>query len=159
MRIQVCVISQMNFDYRGNGEIKASLANPKHRYRVSQFREHVWVSKFLLFYRWTLIIGKWWTEKLLWQIQSINIMYPNLENMIVVPITKTMVIITSIQVWLISRMNINYSKNGEMKSLQIQSINILYPKEVNMIIVPNHKNNGYYYEYPSLCHFTDELWL
>ena len=35
------------------------------------------------------------------QIQSIYIVYPNVENMIIVPITKTMEIITSIQVYLI----------------------------------------------------------
>ena len=31
--------------------------------------------------------------------------------------------------------------------LQIQGINIVYPKEVNMILVRNHKNNRDYYEY------------
>ena len=37
----------------------------------------------------TLIIRKWWKEKLFsLQIQSINIMYPNEENMIVRPIEK-----------------------------------------------------------------------
>ena len=47
------------------------------------------------------------------QIQTINIMYPNEENMIVVPITKIMEIIMSIQVCLISQMNINYKKSME----------------------------------------------
>ena len=41
-------------------------------------------------------------KKVFLQIQSINIMYPNLENMIVVPIRRGMVIIMSIQVCLIS---------------------------------------------------------
>ena len=31
---------------------------------------------------------KWWREKLFLQIKSINIVYPNEENMIVVPIKK-----------------------------------------------------------------------
>ena len=49
MSAQVCLISQMNFDYMGNGGKKTFLANPK-----------------------------------------INIVYPKVENMIVVPITKSM---------------------------------------------------------------------
>ena len=38
--IQVCIISQMNFDYKENGEKKDFLANPKHQYCVSQYGEH-----------------------------------------------------------------------------------------------------------------------
>ena len=41
-------------------------------------------------------------KKFFFQIQSINIMYPNKENMIVVPITKRMEIIMSTQVFFIS---------------------------------------------------------
>ena len=37
---------------------------------------------------------------------------PNMENMIVVPITNDMEIIMTIQVWLISRINFDYKKNG-----------------------------------------------
>ena len=33
--IKVCLISQMNFDYKENCGKKAFLANPKHQYRVS----------------------------------------------------------------------------------------------------------------------------
>ena len=57
------------------------------------------------------------------QIQSINIMYPNKMNMIVVPITK---IIASIQ-------GKGWKK---MLFLQIQSVNIMYPNKMNMIVVP-----------------------
>ena len=39
-RIQVCLISWMNFDYEKNGGKKALHENPKHQYRVSQYREH-----------------------------------------------------------------------------------------------------------------------
>ena len=75
--------------------------------------------------------------KLFLQIQSINIVYPNVENMIVVPITKRMEIITGIQVCLISRKNFGYKENGVKKLfLQIQSINIVYPHVENMIVVP-----------------------
>ena len=42
------------------------------------------------------------------QIQSSNTVYPNVENVIKVPIMKRLDIITSIQVWLTSRMNIIY---------------------------------------------------
>ena len=49
-------------------------------------------------------------KKLFLQIQSINIMYHNVENMIVVPIMKRVEVITSIQVCLISHMNINFKE-------------------------------------------------
>ena len=71
------------------------------------------------------------------QIQGINILYPNVENMIVVLITKKMEIITSIQVCLISWMNFDYKENDGKKSLvflQIESISIMYPNEENMIL-------------------------
>ena len=55
--------------------------------------------------------------KLFLQIQSINIMYPNEENMIVVPITKRMDIVISIQVYLISWLNFDYVENGGKKAL------------------------------------------
>ena len=38
--IQFCLISRMNFDYMESGGEKAFLANPKHQYRVSQYRQH-----------------------------------------------------------------------------------------------------------------------
>ena len=53
--------------------------------------------------------------------QSINIVYPNMKNMIVVPITKGMDIIMSIQVCLISWMNINYKENGGRNSFSCKS--------------------------------------
>ena len=40
MNIQVCLISQMNFDYKENAGKKALLANPKCQYHVSQYGEH-----------------------------------------------------------------------------------------------------------------------
>ena len=42
-------------------------------------------------------------------------MYPNVESMIVVPITKIMEIILNIQVYLISQMNFDYEENGGKK--------------------------------------------
>ena len=35
----------------------------------------------------------------------------------------------------------------------------VYPNVKNMIVVPINKRNRDYYEYPSLCHFRDELQL
>ena len=40
MSIKVCLISQINFDYKENGRKKAFLANPKHKYPISQRGEH-----------------------------------------------------------------------------------------------------------------------
>ena len=54
-------------------------------------------------------------EKLFLQIQSINIMYLNEKNMIVVPITKKMEVAMSIQVCLISQINTDYDENGGKK--------------------------------------------
>ena len=51
------------------------------------------------------------------QIQSSNIMFPSMENMIVMPITKGKEIVMSIQVCLISWMNFNYKENGGKKAL------------------------------------------
>ena len=54
-------------------------------------------------------------KKLFLPNQNINIMYPSMENMIVVPLTKRMEIITSLQVHIISWMNFDYSKNSGKK--------------------------------------------
>ena len=85
-------------------------------------------------------------------------MYPKEENMIVVPITKRMEIITSIQVYLISWININYNKMVERK------VFLANPKPQDRVSqygehdCPAHnKKNGDYYEYPSLYHFMNEL--
>ena len=55
-------------------------------------------------------------KKLLFQIQRVKIVYPNKENMIVMPIMKRMEIIMNIQDYLISKMNINYKGNGGKKA-------------------------------------------
>ena len=75
-------------------------------------------------------------RKLFMQIQGSNIMYPNLENMIVMLITKVMEIAMSIHVCLISWMNFIMWKIVERKLfLQIQSINIVYLNAKNMIVI------------------------
>ena len=55
-------------------------------------------------------------RKLFMQIQSINIIYPNGKNMIIMPITKRMEIIICIHVYLISQMNFDYVENGGEKA-------------------------------------------
>ena len=35
----------------------------------------------------------------------------------------------------------------------------MYNNEENMVVMPNHEQNGDYYENPSLPHLMDELWL
>ena len=53
--------------------------------------------------------------------QRISIVYPNVENMIVVPIRKRMEITMSIDVCLISRINFDYKENGGKKSFLAKS--------------------------------------
>ena len=50
------------------------------------------------------------------EIQSVNIVYPNVENIIVMPITKEMEIVMGLQVCLISRKNFDYKENGRKKA-------------------------------------------
>ena len=77
----------------------------------------LWVSKFSHSMNEHQLKVKSLNKKLFLQIQSINIMYPNVENMIVVPITKGMNFAMGIQVCLISRINFDYKENGGKKAL------------------------------------------
>ena len=73
---------------------------------------------------------------------------------------KGMEIITSIQVCLISWMNINYDKNGGMKSF---SSNARHQYHVSQWeehdCNADNKRNGDYYQCPSFSHFTGERHL
>ena len=96
-------------------------------------------------------------KKLFLQIHRINIVDPNEENMIVVPITKRIEIIMSIQVCLITRMNIIIRKMVERKAF------LANPKHQDRVpqygehdYRAHNKKNRDYYRYPSLSHFTDE---
>ena len=97
-------------------------------------------------------------RKLFLQIKSINIVYPNRENMIVVPITKRMETITSIQVCLISQMNFYYKKNSVKNAF---FANLKHQYRVSQCrehdYCDNNKKNKDYYVHPSLFHFTNEL--
>ena len=95
-------------------------------------------------------------RKLFLQIQSSSIMYPNVENMIVMLITKRMEIIMSVQGCLFSRMAFDYKENGGKKAfLAMHQYCVSQCGEHDYSA--NNKKNGYYYGYPSLSHFTDEL--
>ena len=132
-------------------EIKAFLANLKHQFRVFQYGEqdcnaHNKKNGDYNEYQVCLISQininyKENSEKQSFSCKSksINIVYPNEKNMIVVPIIKGMEIITSIQVCLISWMNSNYKENGGKKifSCKSRSINIMYSNEKSVIVAPN----------------------
>ena len=91
----------------------------------------------------------------------INIMYPNMENMITVPNHKkngdyyenpSLIHFTD-ELWLQGKWW------NEKLFVQIQSINIVYPNVESMIVVPNHKKNVDYYDNQGLTHLMDKLWL
>ena len=76
-------------------------------------------------------------KKLFLQIQRINIVYPSVGNMMVVPITKRTEIIMCTHVCLISRMNTDYKENGGKKAFPANPKHqILYPNVKNMIAMP-----------------------
>ena len=80
--------------------------------------------------------------------------------MIVVHITKRMKIIMSIQVCLISQMNIHYKENMERKVfLPNPKLQYHASQYGEHDCSANKSKNRDYYEYPSLSHFTDELGL
>ena len=55
-------------------------------------------------------------------------------------------------------MKINYQENSGMKSFSYKSkASISSFLDGEHDCSANNKNNGYYYEYPSLSHFPDEL--
>ena len=96
--------------------------------------------------------------KLFLQMQSINVVYPNEDNMIAVSIIKRMEIITSIEVWPNSWVNINYKENcGKKAFLAIPKHQYHLSQWGEHDYSANNKRNGDYYGYPSLSHFTDEL--
>ena len=114
-------------------EKKAFHANPKHQYCISQCREHdcsahkrkngdyhVYPT---LSISWTNIDYKENGKKKSFFLENpiINIVYTNEEIMIVVPIIKGMEIIMSIQLHLISRMNLDYKEDYGKKSFSCKS--------------------------------------
>ena len=97
-------------------------------------------------------------RKLFLRIRSINNMYPNVESMIVVPITKRMEIIICIHVCLNSRMNFVYMEKGGKKAFPANPKHQYHvPQCGKQDCHANNKKNGNYYEYPSVSHLTGEL--
>ena len=78
--------------------------------------------------------------------------------MIVVPITKRIEIIMSLQGCFLSRMTFDYKEIGGNKAFPT---NPMHEYRVSQCGEPDcctlRKKNGYYYEYPSLSHFTDKF--
>ena len=119
MSILICCISHVNFDYKENGG-NALLVNQKHECHVSQRDEHDCSAhnkkngdsceypSLTHFTNEFWLKGKWWEEKLFFQIQNDEY---------------------------------HVSQWGEHDCRA------------------HNQKNGFYYEYPSLTHFTDELWL
>ena len=79
-------------------------------------RMKIIMSKFVSFHGRTLIARKMVEIKLFLQIQSINVVYPNVDNMIAKPTTKRKETIMSIQVCLLSLMNFDNMENGGKKA-------------------------------------------
>ena len=97
-------------------------------------------------------------RKLFFQIQSINILNPYEEKIIVVPIMKRMEIVMSIQVCPVSWVNFDYEENGGKKAFPE---NPKYQYHVSQYgeldCCDNNKENGDYHAHPCLSHFMDEL--
>ena len=131
MCIHICLILRMNFDYRKMVERKLFLQiwtiniiypNVENKMvLITKRMEIIMRPKFVSFLEWSFIRRKMVERKLFLQIRSINMVYPNVENLIVVPITKRIEIIKCIHVCLISRMNFDYTKNGWKKSFSCKS--------------------------------------
>ena len=97
-------------------------------------------------------------RKLFLPIQSINIVYPNKENVIVMPITKRREIVMGIQVCVISWMNFDYEENGRKKALLANPKHQYHVSQCGQRDCHgSNKKNGDYFEYPSLSYFTKEL--
>ena len=115
----------MNFDCKENGgkesfsckpEVSISSITMWWTWLYCQQQEERWLlraSKFVSFRGWTLIIRKMGEKKAFFANQSVNMVFPNVENMIVVPMT--------VQVCLISRINFDYKENGQKKSFSSKS--------------------------------------
>ena len=97
-------------------------------------------------------------RKLFLQIQDSNIVYSNVENMIVMPITKKKEIVMSIHICHTSRMNFDYIENGGKKAFLANPKHQYRTSQCTEDdCSANSKMNGDYSNYPSLSHFSSEL--
>ena len=91
---------------------------------------------------------------------KINIVYPKVKKMIIMPITKRMEINTSIQVCVISWMNFDHKENSGKKAFLTNPKHQYGVSQCGEHDGPtNNKKNGDYNGYQSLSHFMDELRL
>ena len=91
------------------------------------------------------------------QIQSINIVYPNVKNMIAVPRTKRIEIIMSFQVRLILRMNFDFKENsGKKNFLAFLKHQYRVSQYGEYSYSAHHSKNEDCYEYGSFSRFTSE---
>ena len=95
-------------------------------------------------------------RKLFLEIQSSNVMYRNVENMIVIPITKRMEIVMSIQVYLVSQINFDYKESGGKKGFPANPKHQYHVSQCGDCRA-NNKKNGDYFKYPSLSPFPKKL--
>ena len=78
--------------------------------------------------------------------------------MIAMPITKRMEFAIGIQVCLISWMNFEYMENAGKKAFLANLKDQYHVSQCGEHYCrANNKKNRYYFEYPSLSYFTDEL--
>ena len=56
-------------------------------------------------------------------------------------------------------MNFDYKENGGKKGVSCKSKALRSVSQCEHDCSANNKKNGDYYEYPSLSHFVNELWL
>ena len=83
---------------------------------------------------------KWWKEKLFLSSKTVNVIYPNEENACVVPDHEKKPINTCMHDCHDWRNNIDSKKwSKEKLFLSSQSINVIYPNDENVFIVPNHE--------------------
>ena len=153
-------------------ERKAFFANQKHQYRVPQYgeygcsannrknRDYYGYLSLSQFTNELWLYGKWWKEKLFLQFQSINTVYPNVENMMVVPIIEEWRLLwvskhVSFQGWILI-----ISKIVERKAfLANPKCQYRVSQSGEHDCSANNKKNGDYYEQTCFSHFMDELWL
>ena len=78
--------------------------------------------------------------------------------MIVVPLTKRMEIVTSIQVCIIPWMNFNCKENGGKKAFLAKPKHQYHVSQYGEHdCSATNKKGGDYYKYPSLFHFMNKL--
>ena len=104
---------------------------------------------------------KWLEDKHFLQNQSVNVIYPNEQNkLIMVPNHENEGVITWISICPNWKKNFDSKKWSEEKLfLWNQSINVIYPNEKNEFIIPNHGKKGDYYVNPYLSKLKNKLWF